>query len=277
MALALTVTLEAPKKAALLDVTGGAGSRIVLWRVGPSGTAAYVRGWALPGTAGTTVRARDYEVPLGVPVGYYAARYLVSGTLAEQVGPVPFELAAAADDNPWLVDLGRPLGSFPTLVESLPSQRHETPAGVHRVLGRRTPIVTSDVAWSYSAELRFVTADADDELAGRELLASGIPFLLRTPPEQGVGNAYLFPTGFAVERASRIALHPDRRFTVSVVQVDRPDPALFVPVPPTTYSAVQAAFASYTALLAARPTYDALAYDYSADSPLTPTFPPGDV
>jgi len=47
---------------------------------------------------------------------------------------------------------------------------------------------------------------------------------------------------------------------VSVVQVERPDPSVFQPVPPNTYAQVAADFTDYAELLATVGRYDDLAY-----------------
>jgi hypothetical protein len=96
----------------------------------------------------------------------------------------------------------------------------------------------------------------------RTVLGSGYPCLLRTPPAQGVGNMYVGVTGFTEARASRVALHDDRRFRIACVQVERPDPSVYVPLAPMTYDLVAATYASYAELLAAVGSYDELAYTY---------------
>ena len=67
------------------------------------------------------------------------------------------------------------------------------------------------------------------DLAGRDraqrALSTGVPVLLRTPPEQGVGELYLAVTSYVEQRPSRLAQHPDRRFVVRGQEVDAPEVA----------------------------------------------------
>ena len=275
----LTVTLDEARSAAILYPEPPAGTEsLQLWRTGPSGTRAYVRGWAPPGSAyAPPLTVRDYEAPLGVPLVYEAAALDASGVVLETAEPVTFTVPAAAVDDPWLVDIARPLNSLRVVVERFGEYDYDSPVGVHRVLNRRTPVVTGDASWAYKARLVFCTVDEDARTRARDALGNGVAVLLRTPPEQGVGNAYLAPVSFDEARVSRIAQYAERRFTVECVQVDRPDPSLYVPAVPVAYEAVAERYASYAAVAAAVPSYDALLYDYSAEgSPVVP-WPPDDV
>ena len=279
MALALAVGLEPERAAAHLEATGipAGAATITLERTGPSGTAAGVRGAVGASVSGTTFIVRDYEAPLGVPLAYTATAYDAAGA---SVGTAAddFELPSSPFDDPWLVDLAFPTNSEQVLVESLRELEYEAPVGVHRVIDRRAPVLTSGLAFTPTADLVFVTADETARQRARAILGTGVPVLLRTDPEQGVGNIYLGVHGWTEERPSRYALHPDRRFRCQVVQVDRPDPSVFVPLAPMTYGEVKERFATYADLAAQTPNYDALAYQYSPThvSPYLP-WPPADV
>jgi hypothetical protein len=135
---------------------------------------------------------------------------------------------------------------------------------VHWVLNRRSPIIAGDLAHTPSFELTFVVADEDGRDRARASLGNGVPVLLRTPPEQGVGNLYFAVPSWHEQRVSRLSLHADRRFVVSAVQVERPDPALYVPIPPNTYARLLEQHDDYAAVADAYATYDALLYDYDA-------------
>jgi hypothetical protein len=77
------------------------------------------------------------------------------------------------------------------------------------------------------------------------------------------------------ERFLTLGDAPQRRFKVSVIQVERPDPAIFVPTAPMTYAAVKATYATYAALKAAVGTYDQLLYTFTGvdASPVIPWLP----
>jgi hypothetical protein len=124
----------------------------------------------------------------------------------------------------------------------------------------------------------FVTGSLDERSRLIALLGNGVPVLVKTPPERGIGNLYLGVESWTIARPSRLAVHPDRRFSVRTVQVARPDPDLFVPQAPVLYSVVKSEFATYAELKAERASYDALAYSYTAAAPSPyPPWPPSDV
>jgi energy-coupling factor transporter ATP-binding protein EcfA2 len=109
---------------------------------------------------------------------------------------------------------------------------------------------------------RIIAAGTRDELV-RSTLGDGMPVLLRTPPEQGVGSMYLAVLGWTEQRPSRLAQHADRLFRVKAQEVDRPDPKLFVPTTLiATYADVVADYDDYADVKARRETYDALLVTY---------------
>lgn len=130
----------------------------------------------------------------------------------------------AATDNPTLVDLVDAANTQQITVESLAQLQHGVPTGVHPVIGRANPIVTSDVAKGSTFELVFVTLDIPARDKARATLGAGQPVLLQTPVEQGVGELYFMVLGYSEQRASRIALEPVRRFSVQAQEIDEPTP-----------------------------------------------------
>lgn len=226
---------------------------VTLWRVSTAtGHSAYVRGWYARETGAATVLAFDYEAPLGVELVYYVD----PGYTPSATAPVVVE-----SDQDWLVDLGRPTNTMPILVESLPEASLGGPVGVHRILDRRDPILTAAAAWTPGGTLTFVTATLEERDRARAALGAGVPFLLRTPPERGVGNLYLGVVNLAEQRVSRLALHADRRFVVETVQVARPDPQVFIPAPPLSYADRLATWATYADVTATGKSYQELAYE----------------
>jgi hypothetical protein len=178
----------------------------------------------------------------------------------------------------WLTDLARPTNSLQLEVESLHELAYPVPSGIYRVLNRRDPVVVALPAQTPSSELIVLTETLDERDRVRNLLGSGYPFLLRTTQAQGIGNAYFALSQFVEERFLTLGTAPQRRFRIECVQVERPDPSLFVPVVPNTYANVTASFASYAALKAGVASYDALAYTYPSgvSDPILP-WPPDDV
>lgn len=261
--------------ALVITVTGvpATATEMFFSRTGPSGVPAFVRGYnpAQVPTGQTTMVVRDYEAPLGVPL-VYTATYDVPGTFTVTV------TVDHTDCEHWLVDLARPTNSQVLTIEQLAELAYQIPVGVHDILGRRAPIVTSDIANTPTFEVALLTDTDQDRDQARATLGNGVPVLLKTPPDQGIGNLYLSVLDWKEQRLATLGTVQARRFQISGVQVDRPDPALYVPIPPATYTAVKARFATYAALEAAYDTYDGLLYDYTGIGAVdNVAWPPRDV
>jgi hypothetical protein len=262
MAVALAVTLDEPRLAARLEATGipAGADTITITRRTATGEPEGVRGAVDAPATGATFIARDYELPFDTDLTYEITVY--DGTTTVGGASAPFRIDYPDAGDPWLVDLARPTNSQPVIVESLAELRYQAAVGVHRVLDRRDPVLTALPAWTPDAELVLVTGTLAERDRVRAIIGSGYPCLLRTPPAQGVGNAYLGVTSFVEQRPSRLALHPDRRFTIAVTSVARPDPFIYVPLAPNTYADVKTSWSSYAELEAGVASYDELAYTY---------------
>jgi hypothetical protein len=275
----LAVTVDWEREAARLELGVPAdATSLNVWRVSPSGAVAGVRG-AYPAavTGGATLVLRDYEVPLNTPVSYYATAANTEGT-GPEMGPVAFTVATQDECKGWIVDTVRPSNSGQHTIVSLDTLEYPITAGVHRVLERRDPVISTSLAGTPNLEL-VVLAETLLEADHITLtVGNGLPILLRTVPEWGIGNMWLYPVAWTTGRLSSEGVDPKRIFTLGCVQIERPDPALYAPMPPTPYAAVTATYATYAALLAARPTYDAVLYDYAiGEAPPVLPFPPVDV
>jgi hypothetical protein len=275
--MALTATLE-PARSVRLDYTVPAtGASLTLARTGPSGTPASVRSWENAPVVAGAVIARDFEAPIGVPLTYTATTRNAGGTVID-TATVAITITSQGCEDTWLNDLARTTNTMQVLLEALPELAYPVPASTHEIISRRAPIITSDVALTPAFELSFLTATLDDRDRARAALGNGIPVLLRTPPETGVGNLYFSVTDFREQRIVTQGVVADRRFVVSGRQVQRPDPALYAPAGPAIYATIKAAFATYTALKAGRPNYDAVLYNWSGSGPADVVpWPPVDV
>ena len=276
MALALSVALEPVKLGAILTASGlpAGTTTLTIERTSPSGAVAGVRGAVGVATGGaSSFTAHDYELPLDTTVSYKVTAYNASGAslgTASAIFSIVYGLCEA-----WLVDIARPTNSLQLVIESMVELDFGLPSGIHRVLDRRAPVVTALPAWTPSSELVVLTETLQERDQLRALLGSGYPFLLRTEPEQGIGNMYLALSEFVEERFLTPGVASERRFRISVVQVERPDPQVYVPVAPNTYANVKASFATYAALKAGVASYGDLAYIYppGTTSPIIPWLP----
>jgi hypothetical protein len=259
----LALELDEPHAAWKITVGLPVGATLLeLWRISQqTGHLAHVRGWVARDVTGQATAL----APLGVPVTYYA-RATVAGRASDvgQAGPVTLD-----DARDWLVDLARPTNTFPVLVEALPALDYDGPTGVHRVLERRDPVLTTSTLWTPTGTLSLVTGTREERDRARAILGAGVAVLLRTPPEEGVGNLYLGVVRVTEQRLSRFALHDDRRFLVDVVQVARPDPSTFVPLAPLTYTQRLAEWPTYRDVVDTGLSYQELAYTFPAGA-ITP-------
>lgn len=279
MALSLAVTVEAQRLNARVDLAGipGTAATVSVFRTSPSGAVAGVRGAVDAPAAPPDMIFRDYEVPFGIDLNYAATAYGSGGGVLG-TATASFHLNWN-ECEAWFVDLAQPTNSLVLNIESITQLGFEAAAGVHRILDRRDPVLTTFPAWTPATEVAVLTETLDERDQARVLFGSGYPFLIRTDPAEGIGNLYLGVTGFTEERFLADGFAPQRRFRVAAMQVARPDPTIFSPVPPNTYTNVKASFADYAALKAGVGTYDALAYFIPADPDLHPIAPwlPDDV
>ena len=260
MAVALAVSVEPELQAVRLEVTGipAGADTLTITRKVPTGATETVRGADEADVAGLSAFiVRDYEAPFNVALSYTATVYDGAASVGTASG---IATVAYTGCEAWMQDLAKPTNSLLVVIESLRELRFEIAAGVHRVLNRVAPVVTSLPAWAPSAELVVLTGELAERDQMRDLLGNGNPFLLRTTDEQGIGAQYFSPVEFVEERPLALGVAPQRRWRVAVVAVDRPDPAIFSPAAPNTYAEVAAAYSTYAALKADDLTYDEVAY-----------------
>ena len=148
---------------------------------------------------------------------------------------------AYADCDAWFVDLARPTNSLELTIESMRELAFGIPVGVHRVLDRPAPVLTSLPAWTPTTELIVLDGHARGARPNPARCSGrGYPFLLRTDPAQGIGSVYFGVTEFVEERILTSGYAAQRRFRAACVEVERPDPFIYVPLAPNTYANVKA-------------------------------------
>ena len=261
---------------ATLTIPAGV-TRVWLRRRSPSGVEEFVRGVSgLAVTPSTVLEVYDYEAPIGVELEYRASSANASGETSSTDTVATITVPASSSDDPWLVNIGQPTNTMQVAVESLAELEYGVLVGVHHVIGRRAPIVTSDVAPTPAFELVFSTETEGQRDRARATLGDGMPVLLRTPPEHGVGSSYFSVLSWSEQRPSRLALHADRRFRVRAQEVDRPDAKLFVPTTLiASYGTVLADYDDYGDVEARAETYAALLFTYGGPGTVEP-WPPED-
>lgn len=218
--------------------------------------------------------ARDYEVPLGVPVAYHARVWSAEGEASPEAATVTVTVDAEWCEA-WLMDIAAPGNSQTVEIESLNELAHEAPTGVHWVLDRRAPITTGEVARTPTFEIGLITETDEAREKARNALGNGYPVLLRTAPELSIGNLYFVVPKWSEQRVLRDGRSDLRRFLCQAVQIERPAADLWLPlVPVETYDEVRATFATYADVKAERDSYDDLLHSPIGDSPpVAPVIP----
>jgi hypothetical protein len=265
--MALVATIEPDVQSIRLDYTAPAGaSTVTITRVGPSGIPAGVRGWVDTAVVPGAIIARDFEAPIGVPITYTAQTMNATGSVIDtQTATITIPSDGCSDT--WLNDLARVTNTLRVVLESLPELAYQMLVSTHEIIDRRDPIITSDVAHTPEFELSFITDTLNQRDQARDALGNGVPVLLRTPPDQGIGNLYFAVTDYKEQRIVTSGTMPGRVHVVTGRQVQRPDPTLYVPLGVATYQHVKDTFATYADLKAGRVNYDAVLYDWAGAEP----------
>jgi hypothetical protein len=275
--MALTATIEPDVLNVRLDYTVPAGGvSINATRVGPSNVAAGVRGSDPATVTPGPVIIRDFEAPLEVPVTYTVQTLDSTGAVIDT--ETVTVTVPAGDCDHWLCDLARVTNSLNLTIESLPELDFTPFNTVHDIIARRDPIVTSDIAHTPTFDLSVITETLAARDQTKSLLGNGVPVLLRTTPDTGIGNLYFAVVSYNEQRLSTTGTAAARRFAVSGRQVERPDPTLYVPFGVAIYTHVKTTFATYADLKAGRANYDAVLYDWTGAAPsdIVP-WPPTDI
>ena len=274
----LTATIELQVKSIRLDwpVIAG-GETVELERTGPSGVPAGVRGAHPISVSPGPLVARDFEVPIGVQITY-TARTMDSAGAVIDTASVTLTYPADGVCDTWLNDLARVGNTLQVTIVSLPSLDYTVPVSQHDIIARRDPIVSSDIAHTPTFALTFTTDTLGQRDQARATLGNGVPVLLRTPPEDGIGNLYFSVIDYKEQRIVTAGDMPGRTFAVDGRQVQRPDPDLYVPLGVATYQHVKDTYDTYAELEAGRASYDAVLYDWAGSGPsdIVP-WPPSDV
>jgi len=213
----------------------------------------------------TSLTIYDYEAPIGVPLTYYAQ----SGNGAGEISATPtsgtIEVPSAGCSDTWLTNLAMPANTVRLPIEYQEQLVYAIPTAVHKVIGRRAPIVASDLAPTPAFEVAVLTETDLEREQARATLGDGISVLLRTPPELDIGNLFFAVLSWAEQRIVRDGTVSDRRFAVQGQEVERPDPKLYVPSTLiASYQDVRDENADYEEVRALHETYESLLITYGA-------------
>jgi len=123
----------------------------------------------------------------------------------------------------WFKSPGNPALNTTVMMENPITWQRQARMAAYQIVGRRNPVVVSDVRPGRTASLSILIWDEQSNALFDELLDSGFPVLIQAMPGYGVdGNLYLAIQDVEVESATGAANIPGWRWTLAVTEVDRP-------------------------------------------------------
>lgn len=219
-----------------------------LYRVHPDQTQYPVR--SLPDVSGAASFVYDYEAPLGIPVYY---------TALDGVTTVTSNTVTLNSTTPMLKVPGQPdfLATFELI--GRPEVTRPRQRNVFYPIGRKTAVVLGGKRTAGEFTIQFETHSQTEANNLDEVLDRDVTMLLLLPntryPYQYVDIGDTKDAPFA-EWLSLVDGDPGSWavWSLPVITVDRPIGELYGD-PTSTYDLVNTTYASYNALLAAKPTY----------------------
>lgn len=159
--------------------------------------------------------------------------------------------------NVWLKNIGRPSLNTPLIITNISEITEPARMGLHPIIGRSREVATTDVRLGQRFTLTVMVKNKSDELDLKNKLALGGPVFL-----QGPNGSCAIPTMYAVigdttRRQPSASKRSARRYVdLPLTEVAAPSSAVFSAT--YTYADLVVDYASYTAMIAANPTYASL-------------------
>jgi len=169
----------------------------------------------------------DYEIPQAETYTYTAT--VTDGTTTVSTGS---ETIAGLDrGGDYIAAVGAPFSGTNITVESLTEEELRSQQDIVNVLGRSDPVVVTYGRTWMRAELVLLSLTEAERNALENIFEGGR--LILFSPRIGVGYddlLFLAAGDVTVQRVSRIAHEPARRWTISVQKVVAPPPTFSIPI-----------------------------------------------
>lgn len=218
-------------------------------------TWASVRGVVQQTMPGDVWIGYDYETGNGQATIYRArATYGVPGLLVTGAWVQSTSVSWLTAGVDWLKDLRSPANSLQVILGqgSLAALNRARPRGVFGIVGRPDPVVISDIQHLATGEFTVITLEDDEALALEALLQADV-LLLQTRPGERFGSRYL-AIGDVTELRPGNAEEPSRVWLLPFTEVAAPADYEVV-IAGLTWADIVATYATWTLLLAGRPTW----------------------
>lgn len=153
----------------------------------------------------------------------------------------------------WVKAMTRPFLNRAVVVQDYSEVDRPTRVGVHEVIGRTLPVVTTDVASSRRWTMTLLASVAEARTLDL-IVASGDPLLIQVPDDCDVPGGYVTVFGAKTSRPARRSAR--RLVTWDLVEVAAPGPDILGAT--VTWATVTARYATWTDLLAGHATWAGL-------------------
>jgi hypothetical protein len=164
----------------------------------------------------------DHEAPFGIAVAYNIVIRNADGTTASTRSSTPVTLQLANLNEAWLKDPGNPQRNLRVLVQRAPDWARPIEQAVHRVRGRRNPVVLSGIRGGLEGELAIWTRSDEERQALHLLLDSGNTLLWQAARGMGVSDMYVSVAQISEARVGALAQELWRAWTLPLTQQDMP-------------------------------------------------------
>jgi len=228
-----------------VTITGAVSSDVMVYRIGTDNQSVPVRNADPAFPISGVAEIYDYEAPFNSPVTY---RVDDNGTIANS-SSVTLNVTKS-----WLRSPHFPsLNVIVSLVEH-PELARERPQGVHRVLGRRRPIVVSGQLSSKQGTLRLLTgSEAAGDALSEFFDLTDVGYL--QVPNSRLGSRYYAFGNVSESPVTRFVVEDTIRWEIGITEVDRPTGG-FEGNPTATYDSLKdGTIPNYTNLKTVKTTY----------------------
>ncbi|MFJ2961161.1 hypothetical protein ACIPIC_02490 [Streptomyces collinus] len=164
----------------------------------------------------------DHEAPFGMAVAYNIVIRNADGTTASTRSSTSVTLQLTDFNEAWLKDPSMPQRNLRVLVQRAPDWARPIEQAVHRVRGRRNPVVLSGVRGGLEGDLAIWTRSDEERQALHLLLDSGNTLLWQAGQGMGVSDLYVSVAQISEARVGALAQELWRAWTLPLVQQDMP-------------------------------------------------------
>jgi hypothetical protein len=179
-----------------------------------------------------------------------ASRTSVTTTAQATSSPITISVAAGTG---WLKNITQPALNTEVSVESVQDVKRPTRSQTYTVIGRKNPVVVSDVRGGRQGSLTLMTTNSTDLQSVRALLAPGSVLFFQATPADGFDDLYFAAGDVTEKRPAGVSTDPTRLWQIDFIEVDSPSGAANG-LPNNSYTQV-VSFGTYQAVLTNRSTY----------------------